>query len=573
MRHVILPAVLAAIAALLPAQSQSGITLRKVPAASADYWAGFPPPPLMTGIGNDTLKITTRSSGAQAYFTQGLRLLHCFWWFEAYRAFRQASQLDPSAAMPYWGMAEALTSFPAMGSDARAAIENAKSRMGAATDHEEYYIRAAADEIEIPGDRGRKESIHEMETLIERFPDDVNAQAFLALTEMSGHNPDGSPREGEMYSQMLLRNILASHPRDAAANHYWIHAVEDGPQPQEALKSAELVPQLAPNSAHMVHMAGHIYYRLGEWEAARQAFLASMRVDDDYMASERIRPWQDVNYAHNLSYLVAACAEEGRYAEAMRWASKLRGLRASPIYGEKTAVYAISTGDTRLRLDLRFGNWQAAARDPVDFGAGLGQSASSAAKEFAQGWRLFARAMAALHAEQGVAQIGEATRDAAGLKTLTARMQKEVTADPRQGQDGSKRALALLKTAAMELAGNVQGASGNNQEAIALLKSAVQQEKELGYSEPPYYARPVEESLGEAYLKAHEWKPARAAYRAELRLRPASGFALYGIARSYDLEGSLSQAASAYHAFLAQWAHADRDLPQLRRAQAWLRRH
>ena len=84
----------------------------------------------MTGIGDATLKITTNSPQAQAYFNQGFRLLHDFWYFEAYRAFQEAARLDPSAALPYWGMAQALSNFPQMGEQAMAAIEKAKSLMG-----------------------------------------------------------------------------------------------------------------------------------------------------------------------------------------------------------------------------------------------------------------------------------------------------------------------------------------------------------------------------------------------------------------------------------------------------------
>ena len=62
-----------------------------------------------------------------------------------------------------------------------------------------------------------------METLIDRYPDDVDAQAFLALEEMGGYKINGHPNGGEIYSQSLLRNLLAAHPDNAAANHYWIH--------------------------------------------------------------------------------------------------------------------------------------------------------------------------------------------------------------------------------------------------------------------------------------------------------------------------------------------------------------
>ena len=63
----------------------------------------LPPPPLMQGIGDASMKITTKSDAAQQYFNQGLRLLHCFWDFEAYRAFKEAARQDPDAAMAYWG--------------------------------------------------------------------------------------------------------------------------------------------------------------------------------------------------------------------------------------------------------------------------------------------------------------------------------------------------------------------------------------------------------------------------------------------------------------------------------------
>jgi hypothetical protein len=100
----------------------------------------------MQGIGEASLKITTASPQAQAYFDQGLKLLHCFWDFEAYRAFKEAARLDPSAAMAYWGEFEALgfegRSGP-MKAGQRAALDKAKSLAGKASEHEQFYIRAA----------------------------------------------------------------------------------------------------------------------------------------------------------------------------------------------------------------------------------------------------------------------------------------------------------------------------------------------------------------------------------------------------------------------------------------------
>jgi hypothetical protein len=107
-------------------------------------WNSLPPPPLRQGIGDASMTITTNSPQAQAYFNQGLRLLHDFWYFEAYRAFKEAARLDPSAAMAYWGMAQALSNFPRMSEQAALDIEKAKSLTGRVTGHEQQYIRATS---------------------------------------------------------------------------------------------------------------------------------------------------------------------------------------------------------------------------------------------------------------------------------------------------------------------------------------------------------------------------------------------------------------------------------------------
>ncbi len=62
------------------AQHHGGSHLSRLPSAT------LPPPPLMDGIGQATMPIDSRSEPAARYFDQGLRLLHCFWDFEAWLA-------------------------------------------------------------------------------------------------------------------------------------------------------------------------------------------------------------------------------------------------------------------------------------------------------------------------------------------------------------------------------------------------------------------------------------------------------------------------------------------------------
>ena len=71
----------------------------------------LPPPVLIAGVGKSHLAITTSSRQAQAWFDQGLSLMHCFWDFEALRAFREAARLDPDRAMCQWGIYRAMKSL------------------------------------------------------------------------------------------------------------------------------------------------------------------------------------------------------------------------------------------------------------------------------------------------------------------------------------------------------------------------------------------------------------------------------------------------------------------------------
>jgi tetratricopeptide (TPR) repeat protein len=529
-------------------------------------WSHLPPPPLMKGIGNATLKITTTSPAAQAYFDQGLELLDDFWFFEAYRAFSECARLDPSAAMAYWGMARALANYPTMQNAEKEVIAKAEGLMGNVSPHERSYIRAAADLA------GRKDEgyVHKMQLIIKEYPGDLNAPAELAFFVMSGFDPDGRPTPGQLYAEALLRRILATQPDNVAANHFWIHAVEAGADPQDGLKSALLIAKLAPNSDHLVHMAGHLYFRLGDYETARQAFLRSMRVGGAYLEAEHVPAQDDSNFEHNLSYLVADCAEEGRFNEALRWAEKLRQLPASPVWGASALNYAVPVGSTLLKLHLRYGDWQAAARDSTNDGVPAWQ-VDAPAEEYQEAWHEYARGMSALG--KSPPSVQQAAQNSTALEILIGKLQAQQAAEPSIPAFWTGGAVRLLKIASSELQGRLYYAQGKNARARNSFARAVQEQRDLGYTEPPYYSRPVEETVGNVFLQMHDWQKARQAFRQELQLRPHSGFALFGIAESYAQQGQVSQAAQAFRAFLVAWRHADLSLARVRAAKVWVATH
>src|SRR5687768_4498891 len=108
----------------------------------APMFSNLPAPPLMKGIGTASIKITTKSAEAQKLFDQGLNLMHAFWDMEAYRAFREATRIDPDCAMAWWGVYNSLGQNAQENAEERSnALKKAIELMPAASDHEKYYIR------------------------------------------------------------------------------------------------------------------------------------------------------------------------------------------------------------------------------------------------------------------------------------------------------------------------------------------------------------------------------------------------------------------------------------------------
>jgi tetratricopeptide (TPR) repeat protein len=513
------------------------------------------------GLGQSHIAITTKSSEAQQWFDQGLALLHCFWDYEALRAFRQTIRLDPDCALCHWGLYRALT-FGMREKAAKAELAKAKDLIVKASELERFYILAAVNEQE-DKEKGKETTTayrDQMQKLIDRYPVDVEAKLFLIDGGLDwGYKPDGEPRPDTIYTQSLLREILHSDPRNTAANHYHIHAVESGKHPEWALESADRLGKLSPASSHMVHMPGHIYYRVGDYEKARQTFLAALKVDEDYMQRQHVSPRDNWNYAHNISYLISACVEAGRMAEAEARLARLQGLADNPDGSNNPPFYVFQIAATGARLNLRFAQWQHVIDHPLAFGV-ADSGLNPFAKAYLDGLVAYARGMKAL-------ENGDPARAARESDELDALLWRTSQKDPGEKQDGMQRSVGrILSVASFELRGNI--ASGRNQfeQARDLLREAAKKEREMGYAEPPQYSRPALESLGYACIRA-DWDDAREAFQQVLDERPNSGFGLYGIALAYDKQGDRENAGIAYRAFLNAWVNADRHLPQVEAAR------
>jgi tetratricopeptide (TPR) repeat protein len=533
------------------------------------YVDQLPPPALMPGIGISHLPISTRSDSAQKYFDQGLSLLHDFWDFEAYRAFKYASQLDSNAAMAYWGVALALSYNDGRKKEAKQAIAKAKTLSARASESEKLYIQALAAADSVDQDKAGEAFKAGMEKLMHQYPNDVEAKLILWLHGLDGgFSPEGSPNNHTLYAQYMLEKLLVTHPDHPAVHHYWIHQMEDC-GPAQALASANRLAALTSQSGHMVHMPGHIYYRIGDYAKARESFIASMKVDSAYMAKQKIQQFDNWNYQHNLHYLMANCTEEGRYQEAVKWHQRLEDI-PPPVDSiiDRMKDYRNSVF-TRLvmfgaDLDMRFGNWEKVAQRYTRLADNDSIfTVRPYSKPYKNALVYYAKGMQAIE-NRKYEQARQYADAMDAMLWRTVKQEKVAISNFIENR---------LNLQSLELRGNLLSINGEHQKAQELLKQAQQLEKGLGYKEPPYYARPVAESIAQAYLRAKKYSRARETYQTMLKARPNSGFALFGIAQAYELEGNITEATNYYGQFGQAWKNADRHLPQVKKAESWLRSH
>ncbi|MDE1178662.1 MAG: hypothetical protein PW789_18970 [Edaphobacter sp.] len=547
--------------------------------------AKLAPPLKMQGIGNGSIAITAANDDAKMWFNQGLNLLHDFWDYEATRAFEQAVRSDPKCAMCYWGLYQSAAfrgNGVAWGADA---LKKAQKLSKHASKAEKLYIKASvvAAEEEAksaghPSKNGKDQAYRDsketkiLRELVRLQPDDVQAKIFLSGSMRDGFDKKGEPKAGTEQSQQLLVAILKEHPDDTAANHYWIHAVEPGNHPELALESARKLGGLTPSSGHMVHMPGHIFYRTGDYETARQSFEASMHVDEAYMKAQNVTVANDWNYVHNLMYLIADLTEAGRLSEATEISAKLthaRGEAGATLY-RQTPRDGLTRLNVQLPVMLRAGDWKDAT------------NALQASTPDPELKNLVALRSAMLNYTEGMLALEhggvKAARQSADALDAYIKTKPQTPAESMpQGMMAfmAKDAMAapihsFMDVASMELTASVLLAEGRGVESDTMFNKAADAERDLGYREPPMYIRPVGETRGDALLRAGRPDEAKGAYEAALKDRPNSGYPLFGIAQADAAARRHSQATSDYAKLLHVWASADADLPQMRVARAWI---
>ena len=510
--------------------------------------------PLFDDLGNHRHAISTKSPEAQRYFDQGLMLAWGFNHAEAGRSFREAARLDPGCAMCWWGAS--LVLGPNINAamedgavpDAWDALQKAVALAPNASEPERAYIGALAKRYVPKAVKDRKPLdtayADAMREVAGRYPEDLDAAALFAealmdVTPWDYWEKDGRPKAWTPEILSTLETILARDPDHVAGIHFYIHATEASTAPERAEKYADKLGALVPGAGHLVHMPAHTYMRVGRYHDASLANELASKADESYITQCRAQGiYPLVYHPHNVHFLVASAAMEGRGAVSIAAARKLATHSDPKMMREPGLETLQHYWITPLYALTRFSKWDEILSEPrppngLDYPTGV--------------W----------HYARGMALSATGQADAAGkeLAALSAIARKE--AMKSQTIWGFNSFASVLGLAVRFLEADIASRRGDAATAVAHLTKAVALEDDLIYQEPPDWYAPARQALAATYARAKRWPEAEAAYRADLVRNPENGWSLSGLAAALDAQGKSSEATDVRKRLEKAWALAD----------------
>ncbi|MEE1877264.1 hypothetical protein [Altererythrobacter litoralis] len=516
--------------------------------------------PHYSSIPTSDITATGISGEGRAYFDQGVALLYGFNHAAAVRSFRKARAFEPECAMCWWGEAYAngLNINAGMSEEQnRMAIFAAKQaqRLSAdASDMEKALIAAQLARFpdDLAADRAALERNYSamMMKVAERFPQSndiavLAAESAMNTTPWDYWEPGSSqPRAQIGPAIALIERVMADNPKHPQASHLYIHLMENSPDPKLAEAAADrLVANAPPALGHLVHMPGHIFYRIGRYLDSVDANIKAARADEAYLSvAGDDGLYRYGYYPHNVHFLLASAQMVGDMHRVVHETERLKRILDVDIARQLPWVQAIHAAPL-------FAMTQYSSPEAV-----LALTSTPSKLGYVEAMRHYARAVAD-------ARSGNAEGYAAEIAAM-----ERLKSDPQVTAmvDAGFPAPDIVQLAIHVAKGRKAHADRNFGEAIKQYRLAQEIEKTIPYNEPPYWYYPIAQSLGASLYDAGQYREASGAFREALFKAPNNGWALYGLAQAEKKLGNRLEAKAAEAALAKAWA-GDRDWLRMER--------
>jgi tetratricopeptide (TPR) repeat protein len=486
------------------------------------------------------------AAAAQEPFLRGLLMLHSFEYADARTAFQAAQRIDPDFAMAHWG--EAMThNHPVwMEQDRTAALKalrdfapTPEGRLNkTATERETAYLRTlhvlyGADTDDPRGKPTRDDAYEDaMEDLAGQYPDDLDAQAFHALSIL-GTAHEGRDVATYMRAASIVEEVFDKNPQHPGAAHYLIHAYDDPVHAPLGLRPARVYADIAPAATHALHMPSHIFFALGQWTRGGASNVESYQAAET--KSDAASEGLSGGGFHALHWLHYARLQQGRYEDAHSVFGTTQTHATAPAVTTGYATYmrwylpVASVVETKQwdRLEEQI--------------AAMGIQADS----------LGTRGAVTLHAGRGLA--------AAHQNNLSAARSALTNAEAALGDSDE----AALRIQVEELRGLIALKAEETDAALDHLQTAaaLESERPIDYG-PTFPPKPAHELYGEALLSLNRPAEALTHFNKTLDRYPDRALSLWGMARAAAEAGRPDVAKDARSTLAAQWKTADAPVRQ-----------
>jgi len=523
-----------------------------------DWYSSGTKAPKFKGLDGINFSITTKNKEAQAYFNQGIMLAYAFNHAEAARSFFEATRIDSTCAMCFWGYAYVLGPNYNAGMEednferAYNAIQKAITLAEPCTAKEKELIKALSFRYsEKPPDDRKPLDIaysNAMKKVYDKFSSDPDIGAIYAESMMDLHPWDlyeketKKPKPWTPELLAVLEHLIKINPTHPGAHHFYIHAVEASANPEKGLASAKLLATLVPGAGHLVHMPSHIYINTGDYHLGTLANLEAVKVDSNYITACHAQGAYPLSYyPHNYHFLSATATLEGNSKLAWMAAKKVQintaeDIMTEPGWGTLQHYYTIP-----YYVAIKFAMWDTILSIPMP-----------------EENLIYPRAV--LHYARGMAYLGE--------KNLS-NAEKELSLLKKLSEDSILKTLTiwdintsyeLMQIAIKVLSAEIYQQKKQYAQAITLLYEAVALEDKLNYDEPPDWFFSVRHHLGAVLIGAGKYSEAEKIYLEDLKTFRENGWALIGLYSSLLKQGKNAEAEKVKIRFDKAWEFADMNI-------------
>jgi tetratricopeptide (TPR) repeat protein len=469
-------------------------------------------------------------------FVRGVALLHDFWYQEAQRQFEQIAKSDPDCAMAHWGIAMSLFheiwERPGESTVALAWREmQAAQARPARTAREREYVTALSSFFRPDAGeyRARIEAYAAaMAKLYQDYPRDTDAGAFYALALLAASAPNDTSLTQEHKALTVLNPLFVQYPDHPGVVHYIIHACDTPSLAPEGLAAARHYGEIAASAPHAVHMPGHIFSRLGMWQADIDSNVASVAAS---RAAEARGQSGAMDQFHSDDFLLYAYLQSGQDAKARavlgNSAAAIDHFEAMREMGEHYMAGMFPYYRTKLPIifELEMRDWKsAAALVPIN-----------GAPPETQTMTYWARTVAAGH----LRQPQQAQANLAEYDSLMERV--------KQGKHAYYAESTGSRIVRGEMLAWIAFAQSDTADALKHMRESADLQDKVGQGEVDIPAR---EMLADILLEVGRPQEALVEYKQALALSPNRFNGLYNAGVAAEAAGDKAQAAGYFAALL-----------------------